>query len=498
MTPLVVVFLYLAVVFYIGIFAFRKPHPSGAEDFFVAGRSLGPAVFLLSLFGSHMTAFAILGSSGHAFSNGIVTYGLMASSSAIVVPALLHRYGTRIWSLGKRHGFLTPVQMFRHRWECGHIGSFISLVQAALLVPYIVISVMGGGTVLAAVSGGRIPYWAGGALVAMVVMSYVFFGGMRGTAWVNAFQTTLFLVFGAITVVLVGWAMGGFPARVESLLSDPKTSVLLTRERVSPAYFFSYTFLPLSAIAFPHISIFCLTARRLSNFRPTIVLYPLCLLAVWLPAVFLGTIARTATDVPAIAAKLQQGGRADDILILLLGHYAPPLLAGVLSAGILAAVMASDSQILALSTLFTEDLFAYYGGKERFGERAQVNLGRAFVVVITLVAYVIALRVPAAIFDVATQYAFTGYAAMAVLVGGVFWRGSTKWGALAATLWIAAAVAGIAWYQSSGARLTVYGMLPVVPVTLIAAALMILVSLVTRKPSPATLSKYAEGFAGSA
>ena len=35
----------------------------------------------MSLFGTNMTAFAILGSSGHAFANGIVTYGLMASSS---------------------------------------------------------------------------------------------------------------------------------------------------------------------------------------------------------------------------------------------------------------------------------------------------------------------------------------------------------------------------------------------------------------------------------
>ena len=54
---------------------------------FLAGRSLGPAVFLLSLFGANMTAFSILGASGHAFANGIVTYGLMASSSALVIPA---------------------------------------------------------------------------------------------------------------------------------------------------------------------------------------------------------------------------------------------------------------------------------------------------------------------------------------------------------------------------------------------------------------------------
>ena len=46
-----------------------------AEDYFLAGRSLGPAVFLLSLFGTNMTAFTILGSAGHAFANGIVTFG---------------------------------------------------------------------------------------------------------------------------------------------------------------------------------------------------------------------------------------------------------------------------------------------------------------------------------------------------------------------------------------------------------------------------------------
>lgn len=59
-----IVFSYLAVVLYIGIFAFRRGAPvaAGAEDYFLAGRSLGPAVFLLSLFGTNMTAFTILGS----------------------------------------------------------------------------------------------------------------------------------------------------------------------------------------------------------------------------------------------------------------------------------------------------------------------------------------------------------------------------------------------------------------------------------------------------
>ncbi len=136
----------------------RVPHgarPAATPKIiFLAGRSLGPAVFLLSLFGTNMTAFSILGASGHAFANGIVTYGLMASSSALIIPLSLFVIGTRLWALGKRHGFMTPVQMFRDRWECGHIGTVIFAVQAVLLVPYIVIAVMGGGTTLAAVSGG--------------------------------------------------------------------------------------------------------------------------------------------------------------------------------------------------------------------------------------------------------------------------------------------------------------------------------------------------------
>ena len=44
----------------------------------------------------------------------------------------------------------------------------------------------------------------------------------------------------------------------------------------------------------------------------------------------------------------------------------------------MAAVMASDSQILALSTMFTEDVFAFYGGKSRFGEAVQVQTGRVY------------------------------------------------------------------------------------------------------------------------
>ena len=536
MIPALVVFAYLGVVLYIGIFAFRRYEQRDAEGYFLAGRSLGPAVFLLSLFGTNMTAFTILGSAGHAFGNGIVTYGLMASSSALIIPVTLLLIGTRMWALGQRHGFITPVQMFRDRWECGHIGTVIFALQAVLLVPYIIIAVMGGGATLEAVSGGAVPYWFGGAVVAIVVMSYVLFGGMRGTAWVNAFQTVLFLSFGAAVLILIGSSIGGYPQAIESLLGTDATSSLLTRQRVSPRYFFSYTFIPLSTIVFPHIMIFCLTARRMRQFKKTVIFYPICILAIWLPCVFLGVVANTMHDVPGIAAKLdarallatgdpsitaaqasalQQAAAGDDVIILMLEHYAPVWVAGILGAGIMAAVMASDSQILALSTMFTQDVFAHYGGKTRFGERAQVQTGRLFVVFIATVAYLIALRAPPGIFNLAVQYAFSGYSALfPLLIGALFWKGSTKWGALAVTLWTAASITAIAVFQAvlspplpgqavpywtvggvdvitrTAGGTDVLGFLPVVPMTIISALLLVVVSLVTPKPRTATLEKY--------
>ena len=537
MIPALVVFIYLGIVLYIGIFAFRRAKSRHeAEDYFLASRSIGPFVFLLSLFGTNMTAFAILGSSGHAFTNGIVTFGLMASSSGLVIPLTIFLVGTRIWALGKKHGFMTPVQMFRDRWECGHIGTFIFAVQAVLLVPYIIIGIMGGGTTLNAISGGVVPYWFGGAIVALVVMSYVFFGGMRGTAWVNTFQTILFLLFGAIALGVIGAGMGGFRNAIEQLASSPATSALLTRERISPYYFFSYTFIPLSAIAFPHILIFCLTARRMAQFKKTVIFYPLCILAIWLPCVFLGVVANRVQDVPEIRAKqearkvLATQGRSlspeareevreqaagDDVILLLLERYAPLWLAGILGAGIMAAVMASDSQILALSTMFTEDVFAYYGGKRRFGEAVQVQTGRIFVILLTVFAYIVALRAPETIFELAIQYAFSGYAALSpLLIAALFWRGSTKWGALATTLWTICAVISVAVYQAmvpapapgqttiswaiggtealarTPGGTAVFGFMPVVPMVIISAILMILFSKLTAKPAGDTLERY--------
>src|SRR5271169_5288005 len=171
MIPVVVVFLYLALIAVIGSFALSKSKEN-TEDFFLASRSIGSMVFFLSLFATNMTAFAILGSSGQAYRRGIGIYGMMASSSCFVIPLTIFFIGTRLWALGKKFGHQTQVSFFRDRWECNHIGTVIFALSAAMLVPYMIISIMGGGTVLSEISMQHgqplIPYAAGCAIVAVV------------------------------------------------------------------------------------------------------------------------------------------------------------------------------------------------------------------------------------------------------------------------------------------------------------------------------------------
>jgi SSS family solute:Na+ symporter len=203
----------------------------------------------------------------------------------------------------------------------------------------------------------------------------------------------------------------------------------------------------------------------------------------------------------------------------MLEKYAPVWLAGILGAGIISAVMGSDAhQVLALSTMFTKDVYQHYGGRERYGERAAVHFARAFIVVVTVVAYLIALELKEkqGIFEIAVRYAFSGFAAMApVMVAALFWKRSTKWGALASTLFVAACLIGSAvlqnthkagdviWQLGQGKEAIKVlflnprgdvsfwnGFMTVVPMVFGSALCMIFGSLLTRPPGRATIEKY--------
>ncbi len=481
---LLIIGLYLAGVLSIGLLSHRLFRGTG-EDYFVATRTIGPFVLLMSLFGTHMTAFSLLGASGEAHRIGLGVFALMASASAIVVPAIFFFVGTRLWAAGKRHGFLTQVQYFRARFDSDGLGLLLFGVLVGLVVPYLLIGVMGGGLTLTRITGGAVPEWVGGLLISAVVLAYVSYGGLRGTAWVNTFQTLVFMTLGAVTLFYLVDRLGGLgPALTR--VAEARPDLMIRGDNVPPLKLLTYTLIPASAGMFPHLFMHWLSARRLETFKLPIVAYPICVLIVWLPSVTLGVLGHL--DFPDL-----QGPAASSVLVRMIHLHAPELLAGLLAAGVFAAVMSSlDSQVLALGAMFTEDIVLHYGYHDRMSERQQVLAGRIFVVAILAVTYLLSRVADTSIFGLAI-WSFTGFASLfPVAVAAVFWKRATKVGAIAAVLtvvvlWLYFFLDG---WQVPGYTVGGTGVMPVAVIFAASATAMVVGSLLTRPPRREVVERF--------
>ena len=479
-----VIVFYLALVLLIGVLSHKLFRGTG-EDYFVASRTIGPFLLLMSLFGTNMTAFAILGSSGEAYHEGIGVFGLMASSSALVIPSVFFFVGTRLWSLGKKHGYFTQVQYFRDRWGSDIVGLLLFIVLVALLIPYLLIGVMGGGITLNQITDGQIPIWVGGLVVCSVVMTYVSYSGARGTAWVNTFQTLVFMTLGAVTFVVIVNKLGGLSTAM-ALISKANPELLIRGDHIKPLKLLTYTCIPLSVGMFPHMFMHWLTAKRAESFRYPLMFYGICIAIVWVPSVLLGIMGNI--DFPGL-----KGPAANTVLVRMVGLYAPGVLGGLLAAGVFAAIMSSlDSQSLSLGTMFTQDIVRHYGFHDRMSERQQILFGRLFVLLILAITYFISLVTERSIFRMAV-WSFTGFASLfPVVVAALFWKRSTKYGALAsiltvAVLWIYFFIQG---WKNPDYTVAGSGMMPVAVVLIVSAVAMIVVSLLTRPPEEARIAKF--------
>ena len=476
-----IVCIYLVLVLTIGVLGHRLFLGTG-EDYFIASRSIGSFVLLMSLFSTHMTAFSILGASGQAYHQGVGVFGLMASSSALIVPVIFFFVGTRLWSIGKRYGYLTQVQYFRERWDSDSLGLLIFVILVLLIIPYLLIGVMGGGDTLSKITDNQIPKWLGSLLICAVVVIYVCYGGMRSTAWANTFQALVFMVLGGVTFILITRKMGGVPAVAEKINTD----LLIPASHLDPIKFISYTCIPLSTAMFPHMFMHWLTAKHIGTFRIPIIFYPVCIAIVWVPSVILGVFGTVA--IPGL-----RGAEANSVLIQMIKLYSPDFLVGLLAAGIFAAIMSSlDSQSLSIGNMFIHDIVIHYRFYDQISEKKRVLIGRLFVFVVLSVTYILSLVSTSSIFKLGI-WSFTGYASLfPIVIAAVFWKRSNKFGAFSSALSV---IVLWAYFFFQGWQVPNYtvantGIMPVVFILVVSTVAMIGGSLITRPPHPDIINKF--------
>jgi SSS family solute:Na+ symporter len=209
--PIWIVLGYLAVLLGLGIYTgslFRGT----SRDYFIASRSIGSFMLLMSVFGTTMTGFALVGSTGKAFTTGVATYGAMAVWSGIVHSAIFFVIGLRLWAIGKRHGYVTQVQFFRARFNSKTLGTVLFVLLVLLIVPYLLIGIISAGKFVEGTTRGMfgetgIAPWITGLVICGVVLTYVFLGGMRSAVWANTFQTIIFMLTGVVAFLMISKAV---------------------------------------------------------------------------------------------------------------------------------------------------------------------------------------------------------------------------------------------------------------------------------------------------
>jgi SSS family solute:Na+ symporter len=521
---LVIILIYLGLLLALGLFSSRL-FKGTKEDYQVASHSIGPFLLLMSIFGTTMTAFALVGSSGEAFREGVGVYGMLASSSGILHSLCFFLIGVKVWKLARRHKYTTQIEFFRDRLDSDFVGYLLFPILVGLVVPYLLIGVISGGAVVQSLTAGLapdlplfqsldaegninralhggIPPWLGSMVICMVVLAYVFFGGMRGTTWANTFQTLIFMILGVVTFFVIANKLGGQDSILDNLrtLANSVPEDKVTRSEMSKTKFFTYLFIPLSVGMFPHLFQHWMTAKSSHAFKLPVVCHPFFIMIVWVPCVLVGI---WATGLPA---DMHLPANPNTILPFLVKTQTGPVLGGFLAAGILAAIMSSlDSQFLCIGTIFNNDFVTHIAGKDRFSDRQQVMFTRLFIIGIVALTYCLSLGNVRSVFALGV-WCFSGFSALfPIIVAALYWRGLSAAGAIsgvfaAITSWC------ILFYQGTKVPIEQgglskfvlelplggesYELMPVVAMMLSSTVTMIVVSLITAKPSEEKLAKF--------
>jgi sodium/proline symporter len=184
---------------------------------------------------------------------------------------------------------------------------------------------------------------------------------------------------------------------------------------------------------------------------------------------------------PTLSAAV---GDAENIFIYMAVDFFPPLLAGLIISGILAASMSSsDSYMLIASAALANDLFK--GLFKKDAKEFQIMwVARIAMLLVTVFGVSIALSGNQSIFRI-VSYAWAGFGAAfgPLMLFSLFWKRTTLQGAIAGML--TGGIMVVVWKEGIsklGGGFAIYELLPSF---ILSCAVIVLVSLATPKPSGA-------------
>jgi solute:Na+ symporter, SSS family len=316
----------------------------------LAGSRFGTVVTWFLLGGDLYTAYTFIAVPAAVYGTG--ANGFFAVPYTIIVYPFVFAVMPRLWSVCRRHGYVTPADFVRGRYDSHWLALAVAFTGVLATMPYIALQLVGIQVVLAAMGivggglGGELPL-----IIAFVILAlYTYQSGLRAPAMIALVKDVMIYITVIAAVIVIPIKLGGFG---QIFAAVPPQRLLL-----SPQQYVSFSTLALgSALAlfmYPH----SITGVLSSNSREVIKRN-----AALLPAYsfVLGLLALLGFMAVAAGIQAQPPFGAQGAIPALFNQMFPSWFAGFAFAAIaIGALVPSAIMSIASANLFTRNVYREY------------------------------------------------------------------------------------------------------------------------------------------
>ncbi len=413
---------------FVSYLAFRRGFTRSADDYFVAGSSLGYFVLIFSMLASFLSAFCMFGMSSLGYRTG---FGALFVLTVNLVPLgylwyFMHR---KTFILGRARKWMSMGAPFGERYGSG-MRVIIPMVVLVASIPYLVAQIQGIGVMIEAMSQDTVSYHLGLFFVPAFIALYLMMGGMKGAAWINTIQGIFFMVMIFVLFFAVMSKNGGFGPTMD-LVFDKHPDLFQLGAKGGKVWSYPMVFgfaaaMCLGSVCFPQPFMHAYSSRSAKGFKAMILAFGgICLIVISMPTMI--GIAATVL-VPGLS-----GVEADKVYGLVASQVLPNSLAALAVAGGFTAAMSTvNSMVFGNATNIANDLYKLF--RPTASAKELVGFARICVAAIMVVCVIIAWNPKTPVAELSVIAFGTVAVTIFPLWGAYFWRRATRFGAVAATL----------------------------------------------------------------
>jgi len=383
-------FIFFLVIFtLIGISSTFKSRKT-TQDYYLASSNVKPWLVGLSAVATNNSGYMFIGVIGYTYATGLASIWLMIGwiSGDFLASLFIH---SRLRKATEKSGEVSYAGVLSNWYGNGNFAlqRLIGLLSLVFLLTYASAQLVAGSKALHVLFDW--PLWSGAVMGAVMVALYCFAGGIRASIWTDAAQSFVMIIAMGVLLVVATLSLGGIDEAILQMHTIDGFMDWFPKDLVLPGiaggilFAVSWLFAGLSVIGQPHIMVRFMALDDIHKMRRAKTWYYLWFTLFYSGATAVGMLSRIyLVDTGAFDAELALPTMARELL--------PPVLVGLVLAGIFAATMSTaDSLILSCSSAVTHDLIPH--------KIEQTWLLKATTIVITLLALGLALMNTQSVFN---------------------------------------------------------------------------------------------------